>query len=104
MKIYLLRSFVLTDEHPMAARGTPVLVDLKSWKIYNPRDLVVGLSAQQVLSQTVAEMGKNNFLPEEIHFISRFKEGSHEIQSLRGDRMSIMNLLTHQEKEFLKRS
>ncbi len=81
MKIYLRPSLVLTDEHPMAAKGTPVLVDFESWKVFQREDMIEGVSAQQVVDSAVAEIGENDFLPEEIHFISRFKAGDHESQS-----------------------
>ena len=78
MKVYLPRSWVLTDEHPKVAKGTPVLIHSETCKVYHPKDRIGAFSAQQVLSLAVEEMGKNNFLPEEIHFISRFKVGAQE--------------------------
>jgi hypothetical protein len=78
MKIYLPRAWVLTDEHPKAAKGTPVLIDPETCRAYHPRDRIGAHSAQQVVSLAVEEMGGNNFLPEEIHFISRFKEVDQE--------------------------
>jgi len=78
MKIYLLRSWVLTDEPPMASKGTPVLIDPETCKVYHPKDRIGAFSAQQVVSLAVEEMGGNNFLPEEMHFISRFKERDQE--------------------------
>jgi hypothetical protein len=78
MKISLLRSWVLTDEHPKAAKGIPVLIDPETCKLYPPKDRIGAFSAEQVVSLAVEEMGGNNFLPEEIHFISRFKEADQE--------------------------
>jgi hypothetical protein len=78
MKIYLSFSWVLTDEHPSAAKGRPVLVDLESCKVYHPGDKIVGLPAQQLVSLAVERKPENYFLTEEIHFISRFKEEYHE--------------------------
>jgi hypothetical protein len=78
MKIHLRFSWVLTDEHPSAAKGKPVLVDLETCKVYHPKDRIGAFSAQQVVSLAVEEMGGNNFLPEEIHLISRFKEADRE--------------------------
>jgi hypothetical protein len=104
MKIYLPRSWVLTDEqYPTAAKGTPVLIDLETWKIYHPGDRIEGVLAQQVISLAVEEGGENYLLPEEMQFISRFKEGNHENQSVRGGHMGSMKKLTYEEIEFLKR-
>ena len=59
MKIYLRPSWVLTDEqYPMAAKGTPVLIDLETWKIYHPGDRIEGVLAQQVISLAVEEGGE----------------------------------------------
>jgi hypothetical protein len=81
MKIYLRPSLVLTDVHPMAAKGKPVLVDFETWNVYHYGDKIEAVSAQQMVSLAVKERGKNDFLPEEIHIISRFKAGDHERQS-----------------------
>jgi hypothetical protein len=78
MKIPLLDSWVLTDEHPMAAKGTPVLIDMETRRIYHPGDRIEGLSAQQVVSLVLEMKSENYFLPEEIYCISRFKEEGHE--------------------------
>ncbi len=40
MKIQLYRSWVLTDEHPMTAKGTPVLLDLETGKAYPTGDSI----------------------------------------------------------------
>ena len=103
MKIYLRASWVLTDEHPMAAKGKPVLVDLETWEVYYREDMIEAVSALQVVSLAVEERGKNDFLPEEIHFISRFKEGDHESQSVRAGHLGNMKKLTYEEIEFLRR-
>src|SRR5512139_185414 len=104
MKIYLPRSWVLTDEqYARAAKGAPVLIDLETWKIYHPGDRIEGVSAQQVVALAVEERGENYLLPEELHFISRFKERSREDQSVRGAHMGSMKKLTYEEIEFLKR-
>ena len=78
MKIDLGFSWVLTDEHPSAAEGKPVLVDLETCKVYHPRDRIRAVSAQQAVSLAVERKPENYFLPEEMHFISRFKEEGHE--------------------------
>ena len=62
----------------MSARGTPVLVDLDTHDVYHRGDRIGAISALQVVSLAVEEMGGNNFLPEEMHFISRFKERDQE--------------------------
>jgi hypothetical protein len=74
MKICLLRPWLLTDEHPTSDKGIPLLVDLETCKVYHPGDRIGGFLAQKVVSLAVEGRGENNFLPEEIHFISRFKE------------------------------
>jgi hypothetical protein len=81
MKIHLDNSWTLTDEHPKAERGNPILIDLGTWKVYHPGDRIGAVSAPQIVSPAVEARGKNDFLPEEIQFISRFKDGNHEIQS-----------------------
>jgi hypothetical protein len=103
MKIYLPRSWVLSDEHPKAVKGTPVLIDLETWKIYYPGDRIEGVSAKQVVSLAVEERGGNFLMPEEMQFISRFKKGNHESQSVRAGHMVNMKKLTYEEIEFLKR-
>jgi hypothetical protein len=104
MKIYLRPSLVLTDEHPSTAKGTPVLVDSEIWDVYKSEDMIEGIPAKQVVSSAVAEIGENNFLPEEICFISRFTKGDHESQSGHGVRKGKMKKLTYEETEFLKRA
>jgi hypothetical protein len=47
----------------------------------NKGDRIGAVSAPQIVSPAVEARGKNDFLPEEIQFISRFKDGNHEIQS-----------------------
>jgi hypothetical protein len=104
MKIYLPRSWVLTDEqYSTKAKGTPVLIDLETWNIYHPGDSIEGVPAQKVVSLAVEKRGENYLLPEELHFISRFKEGSREYQSVRGGHMGSMKELSYEEIEFLKR-
>ena len=103
MKIYLLRSWVLTDEHPMAAEGTPVLIDLETRKIYHPGDRIMGVSAKQVVSLAVEARGENYLLPEEIHFVARFKEGAHKSQSVHAGHMGNKIKLTFEEIEFFSR-
>jgi hypothetical protein len=103
MKIYLPGSWVLTDEHPKTVKGTPVLIDLETWKIYHPGDRIEGVSAKQVVSLAVEARGENFPTPEEIQFISRFKEGNHENQTVRAGHMGSMKKLTYEEIEFLKR-
>jgi hypothetical protein len=74
MKIHLTDSWTVTDEHPITFKGKPVLLDLATWKAYQRRDVIGAISASQVVSLLVEEMGKNNFLPEELQFISRFND------------------------------
>ncbi len=81
MKIHLDNSWTLTDEHPKAERGAPILIDLGTWKVYHPRDRIGEIPAPQFVLLAVEARGENDFLPEEIQFISRFKEEEHEIQS-----------------------
>ncbi len=81
MKIHLANSWTLTDEHPKVERGNPILIDLGTWKAYHPRDRIGEVPAPQFVSLAVEARGKNNFLPEEIQFISRFKDGNNAIQS-----------------------
>ncbi len=57
------------------------MINLGTWKVYHPRDRIGEVSALQFVSLAVDARGKNDFLPEEIQFISRFKDGNHEIQS-----------------------
>lgn len=78
MRIPLFDSWVLTDEHPRAAKEKPVLIDLETRKTYQAGDRIMGVSAQQVVSLMLEMKSKNYFLPEEMHFISRFKEEGHE--------------------------
>ena len=73
MKIHLHKSWSLTDEHPKSQRGNPILIDLGTWKIYNPTDQIGAVTAQQFVSQVVESRGENDFLPEEIQFIARFQ-------------------------------
>ena len=80
MKIHLDKSWTLTDEHPKAERGKPILIDLGTWNIYHPGDRIGAVSALQIVSLAVEAGGENGFLPEEIQFISRFKEENHEIR------------------------
>jgi hypothetical protein len=97
MKIDLGFSWVLTDEHPSAAKGKPVLVDLETCKVYHPRDRIRAVLAQQAVSLAVERKPENYFLPEEIHFISRFKEEDHESQSVRAGHMG--NKIKHAYEE-----
>jgi hypothetical protein len=103
MRIFLLRSWVLTDELPLATKGTPVLIDMETRQIHQPGDSIMGISAQQAVSLAVEAMGENYLLPEEMRFISRFKEGIHDNQSIRAGHMGGVKKLTFKEIEFLKR-
>jgi len=79
MKIYKPRSWVLTDEHPMAAKEKPVLIDLETRKTYHPGDRIMGVSAQQVVSLVVEERGENYLLPIYFHgFPSLNRENENE--------------------------
>jgi hypothetical protein len=103
LKIYLLSSWVLTDEHPEATRGNPILVDPGTWKSYRHGDKIEAISALQVVSRAVEEMGENTFLPAEIDFISRFKRGNHQNQSAHVARMGNKIKPTYEEIEFFRR-
>ncbi len=81
MKVHLEDSWTLTDEHPKARKGKPILLDLGTWKVYQPGDRIGEISALKFVSLAVEWRGKEDFLPEEIQFISRFKDGNHQIQS-----------------------
>jgi hypothetical protein len=54
-----------------------------------------------VVSLAVEANGKNNFIPKEIQFISRFKEGDHANQWVRSVRMGNSIKLTYRALEFL---
>jgi hypothetical protein len=75
MRIFLLRSWVLTDELPLVTKGTQVLIDMETRQIYQPGDSIMGISAQQVVSLAVEAIGENYLLPDEMRFISRFTRG-----------------------------
>jgi hypothetical protein len=103
MKIYLRPPLLLTDEHPITSKSKPVLVDYESWKVYHPEDMIGTVSALHVVDLAVAEIGENDFLPEEIVFISRFTKGDHKSQTVHMVRMSKMKKYTDEEMEFIKR-
>jgi len=104
MNIYLSPSWLLTDENSEAAKEIPVLINLGSWKAYQHGDMIGAYSAPQVVSLAVEAKGENNFMPEEIHFISRFKEGHHGSQWVRSAMMGNMRKLTYRALEFLGKS
>jgi hypothetical protein len=103
MRVYLPMSWILTDEHPMAAKGTPVLIDLETRKIYYPGDRIMGVSAKQVVSLAVEARGENYLEPEEIHFISRFSRGDRSGQWGHEAVMGNVKKLTYEEMESLRR-
>jgi len=103
MRIFLLRSWVLTDELPLAAKGTPVLIDIETRKIYQPGDRIMGVSAQQVVSLAVEARGENYLLPVEMRFISRFTKGGPASQWGHEAPMGNVKKLTYEEMEFLMR-
>ncbi len=74
MKIHVAKSWTLSDEHPQAERGNPILIDLGTWKVYRPRDRMGEISALHFVALAVEAGGEDDFLPEEIQFISRFKD------------------------------
>jgi len=104
MNVFLLPSWLLTDENPEAAKGIPVLINLGNWKAYQHGDMIGTFSASQVVSLAVEAKEKNNFMPEEIHFISRFKEGGHGSQSVRSAKMDNMRKFTYRAIEFLRKA
>jgi hypothetical protein len=53
MRIHLDNTWTLTDEHPKAERGNPILLDLGTWKVYHPRDRIGEVSALQFVSLAV---------------------------------------------------
>jgi len=103
MRIFLLRSWVLTDELPLAAKGTPVLIDIETRKIYQPGDRIMGVSAKEVVSLAVEARGENYLLPEEMRFISRFTKGDPGSQWAHDAPVGNMKKLTYEEMEFLMR-
>jgi hypothetical protein len=52
------------DEHPMAAEGSPIFIDLGTWEVYHHEDMIGMVSALQVVSLAVEKMGENDFLRE----------------------------------------
>jgi hypothetical protein len=78
------------------------LINLGSWKAYQQGDMIGTFSARQVVSLAVEAKGKNNFMPEEIHFISRFKEGDHGSQSVRSAMMANMRKVTYRAIELFR--
>ena len=103
MRIPLFDSWVLTDEHPRAAKEKPILIDLETRKTYQAGDRIMGVSAQQVVSLMLEMKSKNYFLPEEMHFISRFKEEDHESESFRLGHMGDKIRLAYEEIDFSRR-
>ena len=103
MRIILLRSWVLTDELPLAAKGTPVLIDIETRKIYQPGDSIMGISAQQVVSLAVEAIGENYLLPEQTRFISRFTSADLPSQCGHEPLMGNVKKLTYQKMQFLMR-
>ncbi len=103
MKIHLLRSWVLTDEHPKAAKGTPVLIDMETRRIYHPGDRIMGVSAKQVVSLAVEARGGNYLLPEETKFISCFTRRDRSNQWGHEAAMGNVKKLTYEEIESLRR-
>ncbi len=57
MKIQLYRSWVLTDEHPMAAKGTPVLIDLETEKAYPTGDSIGKIFSEIQIRKGLLEFG-----------------------------------------------
>ena len=102
MNVYLLPSWLLTDENPETAKGIPVLINLGNWKAYQPEDMIGTFSARQVVSLAVEAKWKNNFKPEEIQFISHFKEGDHGSEWVRSAMMGNMRKLTYRALEFFE--
>ncbi len=56
MKIPLYSSWILTDEHPMAARGTPVLIDLEVGRAYPTGDSI-GKIFSEIQREELLEFG-----------------------------------------------
>jgi hypothetical protein len=104
MRIFLLRSWVLTDELPLLAKGTPVLIDIETRKIYQPGDRIMGVSAKQVVSLAVEARGENYLLPEELRFISQFTKGNPASQWVHETLMGKVKKLTYEEMQFLMRA
>jgi hypothetical protein len=103
MKFFLLRSWVLTDELPLRSKGTPVLIDIETRRIYQRGDRIMGVSAQQVVSLAVEAMGENYLLPEQMRFISRFTSADLPSQWGHEPPMGNVKKLTYEEMQFLMR-
>lgn len=103
MKIYLRPSWALTDELPLASKGTPVLIDLETRKIYQPGDNIRGVSAHKLISLAVEAKGENYFPPEEMHFISRFTIEDPGRQSVHDARMGNVKKLSCDEIEVFRK-
>jgi hypothetical protein len=103
MRVYLPVSRVLTDEHPMAAKGTPVLIDLETREIYYPGDRIEGAPARQLVSLAVETRRENYVPPEEMHFISRFTIEDPGSQSVHNSRMGNVKKLSCNEIEVFRK-
>lgn len=57
MKIQLYRSWVLTDEHPMAAKGIPVLIDLETGKAYPTGESIGKIFSEIQIREELLEFG-----------------------------------------------
>jgi hypothetical protein len=103
MRVYLPVSWVLTDEHPMATKGIPALIDMETRRIYHPGDRIMGISAQQVVSLAVETRRENYVPPEEMHFISRFTIEDPGSQSVHDSRMGNVKKLSCNEIEVFRK-
>lgn len=103
MRIFLLGSWVITDELLLKAKGTPVLIDIETRRIYRRGDRVMGVSAQKVVSLAVEARGKNFLLPEETLFISRFTKEDPLSQCVQEAPIGNVKKLTYEEMKFLIR-
>jgi hypothetical protein len=103
MRIFLLCSWVLIDELPLATKGTPVLIVIETRKIYQTGDSIMGISAQQVVSLAVEARGENFLMPEEMQFISCFTSADLPSQWGHQPLMGNVKKLTYEKIEFLMR-
>jgi hypothetical protein len=103
LRIFLLGSWVITDELLLTAKGTPILIDIETRRIYRRGDGVMGVSAQKVVSLAVEARGKNSLLPEETLFISRFTKEDPPSQWVKEAPIGNAKKLTYEEMKFLIR-
>ncbi len=77
-EIHLDKFWSLIDEHPKSERGNPILIDLGTWKIYNPTDQIGAVTALQFVPKWLKIGGKT------ISCLKRFSSffGSNQEQKI----------------------